>query len=184
MIVFGRYPAVPCSPHSCWVAGQGCHSFFAVSQPSAARSASAFAQQSLSLYFVNMNWKPAENESPFLACIQQLMKNVTTPRFFTYAFGRLCMSDKKGSGFLALGYGLEPCGRHSASALAWAIALAHMPVPLNLSLHPSSLAIPPCASCKGLWYLLPTFPSKTSCPVLETSKSTGRASSLLCFQLR
>lgn len=148
-----------------------------------ARSGSAFAQQSLSLYFVNTNWKPGKNESLFLACIRQLTKNITTPCFFMYAFCRPCIrhDDKKGSSFLALEFGLEPHGRPSASALAWVIALTHMPVLLNLSLHPSSVTVPPCAPCKRVWYLLPAFPSKTSCPVLETSKSAGWASSLLCF---
>lgn len=85
--------------------------------------------------------------------------------------------------FLVLGCGLELHRKQNASALAWVTALTHMPMLLNFSLHPSSLSIPPSASCKCLQYLLPTFPSKTSCPVLETSKHTRRASSLLCFRL-
>lgn len=71
--------------------------------------------------------------------MQQLLKIGTTPRVFMYAFFRICVrhGGKEGRSFLGLGYW------YSAAALAWAIGLAPLPTPLQLSLHPSSLSILP-----------------------------------------
>lgn len=70
---------------------------------------------------------------------------------------------------------------YSPTALSWAITLAHVDVPLKLSLHPS---IFPYASCRGLRHLLLPFASKTCSSGLETSKNTGHRPLVLSAVLK